>query len=263
MGIKETEDTTELWYDLIGYEGYYQISNYGRVKALSRIAHKEGTKGRLLPEFIIKQVLGKRGYYVVGLRSTDKTNKTKTVHRLIAIQFIPNPDNKPHVNHIDGNPLNNAIDNLEWTDNRENASHGRSTKNKTSGYIGVGWDKWAGKWKSQIYYKGKSIHLGHFVNELDAYEARLKFERDNGISNKYINKVEATTFTPSDDFRLNKLIRQREEYKETRVKVHFKYDGLPMCNVVSVGDYELVLSNDITEVTCRRCIKSAKLKDNE
>lgn len=256
------EDTTELWYDVIGYEGYYQISSHGRIKALSRVVDREGYK-RILPEAIRKQSIGKRGYYIVDLRSGDNVHKTKTVHRLIAIQFIPNPDNKPHVNHIDGNPLNNAIDNLEWTNNRENTSHGRQTKNKTSGYIGVGWDKWAGKWKSQIYYKGKSIHLGSFVNELDAYEARLKFERENGISNKYIDKVEATTFTPSDDFRVNKLTRQREEYKETRVKVHFNYDSLPMCNVVSVGGYDLVLSDNINELTCGRCIRSAKLKDHE
>ena len=253
MEIKNKE---ELWYDIIGYEGHYQISNHGRVKSLSRIVNRLNSDGMFVSEKIRKQSISKRGYYVVDLLLND-VRKTKTVHRLIAIQFIPNPDNKPHVNHIDGNPLNNAIDNLEWTNNRENTSHGRQTKNKTSGYIGVGWDKWAGKWKSQIYYKGKSIHLGSFVNELDAYEARLKFERDNGISNKYIDKVEVTSFKPNTDFRSDILAKQKSEYKETRAKIHLNHNGSPVCNL---GDYDFVLSNNIIEVTCGRCIRNNNSK---
>lgn len=105
----------EIWKDVKGYEGIYQVSNLGRIKSLSR-----NTKNQYAyKEKIIKQIKDKRGYLIVNI----KKRATK-VHRIVAEAFIPNPNNLPQVNHIDGNKLNNNVDNLEWCTQKENIQHG-------------------------------------------------------------------------------------------------------------------------------------------
>lgn len=105
----------EVWKDIEGYEDKYQISNLGRVKSLA--------DNKLIErELIRKPRIGKNGYLYVNLFKGSK-GKTKKIHRLVAETFIPNPDNLPQVNHIDGNKLNNSIDNLEWVTASENVKH--------------------------------------------------------------------------------------------------------------------------------------------
>jgi hypothetical protein len=175
----------EQWTDLIGYLGYFKISDLGRVLSLDReIIHSNGRrtnfKGRIL-----KNHISKRGYYITDV-TINKLKKTFNIHRLIAIHFIPNPLNKEQVNHKDSNPLNNSINNLEWVTNLENSCHRVKSRNYSSKYLGVGWDKWKNQWKCQIYFKGRRKHIGMFKTEEEAYEARVKFEKDNGIENKYL-----------------------------------------------------------------------------
>ena len=111
----------EEWRDIVGYEDYYMVSNIGRVKSKDRI--RENGKGAYLHKGrILKQTNTSTGYKSVKL-CLDGKDKTFKVHRLVAIAFIPNTDNKPFINHIDGNPLNNTLDNLEWVTNRENIIH--------------------------------------------------------------------------------------------------------------------------------------------
>ena len=113
----------EVWKDIKGYEGLYQVSNLGRIKSLyGWNGHRYLEREKILkptskydkrvsyPRAVIKLIKGK-----------DK--KDYKVHRLVAQAFIPNPQNKPQVNHIDGNPLNNRIENLEWCTDRENKIH--------------------------------------------------------------------------------------------------------------------------------------------
>lgn len=106
----------EVWKDIKDYEGLYQISNLGRVKSLK---YRKSNKERIL----ILNGAAKHGYYMVGLCKNHK-RKYVTVHRLVAEAFIPNPDNKPQINHKDENRRNNCVDNLEWVTAKENLNYG-------------------------------------------------------------------------------------------------------------------------------------------
>lgn len=96
----------EIWKDIKGYEGLYQVSNFGRIKSIKR----KNTKGG-----IRKLNVDKYGYNYIILYNYDII-KTLKVHRLVAKAFIPNPNNLPQINHKDKNRKNNRVDNLEWCD---------------------------------------------------------------------------------------------------------------------------------------------------
>lgn len=108
----------EEWKDINNYEGYYKISNFGRVKSVSRVAINK----HLIPERILKNRKARNGYLRTNL-SKDGVLKSAAIHRLVAEAFVPNYDNKPQVNHIDENKLNNRADNLNWMTAHENNNY--------------------------------------------------------------------------------------------------------------------------------------------
>lgn len=116
----------EIFKDIEGYEGLYQVSNLGRVKSLERKVNK-GHGERTISEKILKQMINLYGYKFVHL-STKNCVKPFLVHRLVAQAFIPNQNNLPQVNHKDENPNNNHVDNLEWCDCKYNINYGTRTK---------------------------------------------------------------------------------------------------------------------------------------
>lgn len=115
----------EIWKDIVGLEGLYQVSNLGKVRSLDRIIEYDKVvnnkrvhmtchrKGKIL-----SLPINGEGYVQIST-----CGKPSRVHRLVAQAFIPNPKNKPFINHIDGDKTNNRVDNLEWCTNRENQIH--------------------------------------------------------------------------------------------------------------------------------------------
>ncbi len=117
----------EIWKPVIGFEGYYEVSNSGNVRVLDKTWDCIGKNGQPSKGFqkgkILKLFLGSRGYYRVTLVAVGKKRVYEHIHRLVAKAFIPNPENKREVNHKDGNKLDNRVENLEWTTPQENSQH--------------------------------------------------------------------------------------------------------------------------------------------
>lgn len=111
----------EEWREVVGYEGLYQVSNYGNVKSYDRYVNCNGGK-RLSKGRILKKVLNSDGYHVVCLHKDGKQCEGK-VHRLVAEAFIPNPDNKPCIDHINRNRTDNMVENLRWVTPKENSNN--------------------------------------------------------------------------------------------------------------------------------------------
>ncbi|WP_411268462.1 NUMOD4 domain-containing protein [Macrococcus capreoli] len=116
----------EIWKDIEGYDPKYQVSSQGRVRIKENTTFRFNM-GKLRPytqkEKIVKQSDNGCGYLKVGLTDTHGNRKNAYVHRLVAIEFLSNPNQLPQVNHIDGDTYNNSLDNLEWVDRRDNMLH--------------------------------------------------------------------------------------------------------------------------------------------
>ena len=126
----------EEWRDIKGYEGYYQISNIGKVKSLARrVSNGYGIVEKKAMLLMPNELAN--GYYQVTLYK-DKTRKSFQVHRLVADAFVSNEDNYPQVNHKNGNKQDNRAENLEWCDNSMNQLHAWKTGLQKPHYCGGG-----------------------------------------------------------------------------------------------------------------------------
>ena len=117
----------EEWKAIQGYEGIYEVSNFGNVRSLPRYKRGNFDSKVFIEGKTIKQVKNNRGYYIVQLSKNNKV-KNFSVHRLVAEAFIPNPNNFPQVNHKDEDKSNNRVSNLEWMTLKRNINYG--TRNK-------------------------------------------------------------------------------------------------------------------------------------
>jgi hypothetical protein len=143
----------EIFKTIKGYETLYEISNLGRVKNL--------TSGKILKNTLIRE------YYVIQLRNKKRM---KQIHVLIAKAFIPNPENKPKVYHIDRDRTNNDIGNLMWVTTSESKSI-----NNTSGYSGVSFNKNRNKWEAELKIGGRYYYkLCKTKEEAIKYRAELE-----------------------------------------------------------------------------------------
>lgn len=154
----------EIWRDVVGYEGLYQVSNYGNVKSLSREVNN-GNGTYFTKEKILKPMENHKGYLGVELQ-----DKWHFIHRIVATTFIENPENKPQVNHIDCDKKNNRVENLEWCTNSENQIHayknGLNVRNDNAGRP-----------------KQKIMQLDMNDNLIKIYESIADAEKETGIKN--------------------------------------------------------------------------------
>jgi len=160
----------EVWKDVKNYEGFYQVSNLGRVKSLDR----KVSNGKVLyyrKGVILKQGVCGRDYKTKPYYKVSLSGKDFTIHSLVAQSFLDyaiDGTNKLVVDHIDNNRANNNVCNLRILTNRQNLSR---YKNKSSKYTGVHYHKTNKKYQANIWVNGKKKYLGSFSNEVDAYNA--------------------------------------------------------------------------------------------
>ena len=180
----------EIWKDIEGYEGRYQVSNLGNVKSLEREINCNGGI-RKLKEKLLKGSIMSKGYLYVILTKSSNC-KFFLVHRLVANAFIPKiqDHNKRVVDHIDNDKLNNKLDNLQRITNRKNCSK----DSKSSLPIGVnlsGSNK--NPYKANLWYNSKMVHIGMYktitkaVNAYEINRQRVEYENLHPIKIKFNN----------------------------------------------------------------------------
>lgn len=163
-------ETNEVWKDIEGYEGYYQISNLGRVKSLARMVYdSSGNAIRFKPENIKKNKVSTDGYEIITL-SVNNHNKTINIHILVANAFVEKPSSlEPlEVNHKDMNRRNNVSSNLEWVTHKDNVAYSRD-KGKYKNKAG----------KQNPNYGNHSLH-DYYKHNPQAKEKLARHGKDNG-----------------------------------------------------------------------------------
>lgn len=187
----------EIWKDIPGYEGYYQVSDFGRVKSLARvISHSHYF--RKIKERILKLASNGDGYNKVML-CRDGNHKSMKTYKLVAIAFLgyrPGEDGLV-VDHINNIKADDRLSNLQLITQRENTSKDRWRKNHSSKYTGVCWDKTKKKWKARIQINKKNKHLGCFKSEIEAseyYQQALK-NFNEGIEIKIKKVIFSSKYT--------------------------------------------------------------------
>lgn len=167
----------EIWKDIKGYEGLYQISNKGQVKSKARRGNWKET--------ILKPSETRDHYFVVTL-SKNGVQKSRRVNRIVAETFIENPLNKPEVNHIDGDKHNNNVENLEWVTTKENIIHSYKCKLRTAEESAKSLGIYAQKGK--INQKSKTVYQFNKQGKLVAvYGSVREAERKTKISSNCIS----------------------------------------------------------------------------
>ena len=156
--------------DVLNFEGLYQISDTGIVKALERIVFMPKGGFKIIKEHFPVMTENKKGYLKVMLTAKNGIRKGFFVHRLVMSAFVGQSEKQ--VNHIDLDKKNNNLNNLEYLTNRENAIHSIDKTKTSSIYTGVTATK-SGNWQSQKTINGKHTYLGTFLTEHEAHQKYL------------------------------------------------------------------------------------------
>ena len=146
-----------VWLPIKNYPNY-EVSICGMVRNIT-------TKR------ILKPIINSNGYYFVNLSKNSK-QKINKIHQLVAKHFIPNINNENCIDHINNNKLDNTFSNLRWCTTQQNSFNASLSKKNTSGIKGITWNNRMNKWKSQIKFNYKLIHLGYYDDINDAKKER-------------------------------------------------------------------------------------------
>lgn len=181
------DDASEIWKDIKGYEGLYQVSNLGRVKSLPRVIDRK-TKGKRQTE---GQILNpwKRGMKGGEYLCVEIWEKTYSVHRLVAQAFIPNPENKEEIDHINRNRFDNRVENLRWATRIENQNN-PLTKEHRKNIAKKGEDAW--RWMKRGAENGKSKAVEQYDmegNYIATFESVREAGRITGVGYRGIAMV--------------------------------------------------------------------------
>lgn len=167
----------EIWKDIPGYEKYYMASTLGRIKSKDRVI-KTVLKGKEIKYIkrgrIMTPCLNSSKYLGLPI-NTDKLKKSENVHRLIAITFLPNPNNLPCVNHKDENKLNNCVDNLEWCTKSYNHSYGTCIERTSE--------------KQRLTHSNCITIVGYKENEIIEFHSISSASRYFNVSHAAISKA--------------------------------------------------------------------------
>ena len=185
-------ENTEIWKPVVGYEELYEVSNFGRVRSLDRI----DSNNHPLKGVILKPYISNSGYLLVGLYKQQKRDR-KLLHRLVAEAFIPNPENKPEIDHINTIKIDNTVflnedgsinyekTNLRWTTRKENINNPLT---KTKMRINARKPS-KGKYGKKHHRSKPIIQYDKEGNFIKEWECANDVERVLGISNKHIGSV--------------------------------------------------------------------------
>lgn len=170
----------EHWKTIKGYEQLYNVSSYGNVESLKRIVPTKGNSTRISHGRLLKTIKKSIGYRQVTLSKLGG-QKIYLVHRLVAQAFLPNPNNLPQVNHIDGNKENNNLENLEWCTHKQNAVHARRVLGQHSWHWGkLGKDTPTAKPILQLSLDGSLVKR---------WDCALDAVREHGFDSGCISRV--------------------------------------------------------------------------
>lgn len=172
----------ETWKDVVDYSGIYEVSDYGNVRSVARTYYDSNGFMRNIKCRILKPAKNKYGYLQVGL-SLNCKSMSYTVHSLVAKAFIPNPENKPTVNHKDGNKLNNNKTNLEWATKSEQAIHALNNGLRTMP------NAWVGKYGSKHGASKKVIQCTLNGEPIKEYGSIIEASIENNINPSLITNV--------------------------------------------------------------------------
>lgn len=202
----------EVWKDIKGYEGIYQVSNMGKIRSLTRVVIDKNGIQKNIKGKTLKLSTTTQGYKAVVFKKDGK-NKNFRVHRLVAQAFIKNYESKPYVNHIDGNKKNNKASNLEWCTNSENMKHAFA--------IGL-------KVPSNPNKNGKrqgSLHSLSKLSDIEVMEIRRKYKDGASLSllseDFHVTKENVSSIVRGDTWKHLPTKERRDNF--TRNSSGYKY----------------------------------------